>query len=206
MTTAQGKPSPAPHLSGATVRAMVLAAAALLPWLYALGNELFLTKLHGGEGGDLAVLELGIFDAWDGERLIGPYSRFGWHHPGPLYFYLLLPIYALSRASACALFITSSLIGCAALGGLLWTAWTSLRDTQRSWLCCYCRSRYWPSCRCCSESGSGRGIRSSWCCRSGFCCCSPPAWRRDEFRLCLGRSRSTLSSVRPMWEPPSRLR
>jgi hypothetical protein len=25
---------------------------------------------------------------------LGPYSRFGWHHPGPLYFYLLAPLYA----------------------------------------------------------------------------------------------------------------
>jgi hypothetical protein len=112
----------------------MLTAMALAPWLYSLGNELFLTELHGAEGGDLAVLELGIFDAWEGKRLIGPYSRFGWHHPGPLYFYLLLPIYALSKASSAALFITSGLIGCCALGGLLWTAWGSFRNPQRGWL------------------------------------------------------------------------
>jgi hypothetical protein len=31
-----------------------------------------------------------------GALLVGPYSRFGWHHPGPLYFYLLAPWYWMS--------------------------------------------------------------------------------------------------------------
>lgn len=43
--------------------------------------------------GDLALM------AWDVERatraslLVGPYSRFGWHHPGPLLAYLLAPFW-----------------------------------------------------------------------------------------------------------------
>jgi hypothetical protein len=138
MNTGQAMSSPArlrsllAVVSGARALALMIALAALLPWVYALANELFLIGLHGGEGGDLAVLEVGILDAWEGERLLGPYSRFGWHHPGPIYFYLLLPLYAVSKASSAALYITSALIGCFALSGLLWTAWTSFRRAGRS--------------------------------------------------------------------------
>jgi hypothetical protein len=37
---------------------------------------------------DLAVVELYAELATQGRLLPGPYSRFGWHHPGPLYFIL----------------------------------------------------------------------------------------------------------------------
>jgi hypothetical protein len=43
--------------------------------------------------GDGAVLELGTFRAAHGVQLVGPYSRFGWSHPGPAYFYLAAPFY-----------------------------------------------------------------------------------------------------------------
>ena len=43
--------------------------------------------------GDGAVLELSTLHASHGAQLVGPYSRFGWSHPGPLFFYLALPIY-----------------------------------------------------------------------------------------------------------------
>src|ERR1043166_6073345 len=46
--------------------------------------------------GDMAVLEIGTLHASTGAQLLGPYSRFHWNHPGPLYFYLLVPFYVLS--------------------------------------------------------------------------------------------------------------
>lgn len=45
---------------------------------------------------DMAVIEGATHAAARGTLLVGPYSRFQWHHPGPLYFYLLAPFYALS--------------------------------------------------------------------------------------------------------------
>jgi hypothetical protein len=39
--------------------------------------------------GDIALIDLGARDAWRGHQLLGPYSRFGWHHPGPVLFYLM---------------------------------------------------------------------------------------------------------------------
>lgn len=41
------------------------------------------------EGADDALLTLAARDAEGGRVLVGPYSRFGWHHPGPSYLYLL---------------------------------------------------------------------------------------------------------------------
>jgi len=46
--------------------------------------------------GDEAVLGLRVIDAAHLHALVGPYSRFGWSHPGPALFYVLAPVYALS--------------------------------------------------------------------------------------------------------------
>jgi hypothetical protein len=43
--------------------------------------------------GDPATLELRTLRAARFEQLLGPYSRFLWSHPGPMYFYLALPVY-----------------------------------------------------------------------------------------------------------------
>jgi hypothetical protein len=45
---------------------------------------------------DTAVIESYTLYASRAQLLVGPYSRYGWHHPGPLYFYLLAPFYVLS--------------------------------------------------------------------------------------------------------------
>jgi hypothetical protein len=42
---------------------------------------------------DLAVTETYTILASQGRLLVGPYSRFSWHHPGPIYFYLVAPFY-----------------------------------------------------------------------------------------------------------------
>src|SRR3954469_12226727 len=44
---------------------------------------------------DLAVTETYTILAAHGRLLLGPYSRFSWHHPGPIYFYALVPFYRL---------------------------------------------------------------------------------------------------------------
>ena len=43
---------------------------------------------------DIALTELFTREAAHGRLIVGPYSRFGWHHPGPTCFYLLAPFYA----------------------------------------------------------------------------------------------------------------
>ncbi len=45
--------------------------------------------------GDAAVLEIYTLHALKGTQLLGPYSRFGWNHPGPAYLYAIAPTYEL---------------------------------------------------------------------------------------------------------------
>src|SRR6202163_138579 len=52
---------------------------------------------------DTAVIESYTLSASRARLLVGPYSRYGWHHPGPLYFYLLAPFYVLSGKLAAGL-------------------------------------------------------------------------------------------------------
>src|SRR3954467_14574849 len=44
---------------------------------------------------DLAVTETYTILASQGRLFLGPYSRFSWHHPGPIYFYALVPFYRM---------------------------------------------------------------------------------------------------------------
>lgn len=63
------------------------------------------------ESADDALLTLTTRDAVTGRQLLGPYSRFGWHHPGPSYFYLLsLPTWVWHRAP------TGSWVGATLIG------------------------------------------------------------------------------------------
>ena len=69
---------------------------------------------------DIAVTELYTELATRGQILVGPYSRFGWNHPGPIYFYMLAPFYALSEHRAAALFAVAVGINLAAILALVW--------------------------------------------------------------------------------------
>ena len=54
--------------------------------------------------GDYAGLELATRYVPSGRTLLGPYSRFGFSHPGPLYFYALAPVYALWGSTSTGIF------------------------------------------------------------------------------------------------------
>jgi hypothetical protein len=69
---------------------------------------------------DLAVTELYTELAMGGRVLVGPYSRFGWHHPGPVYFYLQAPLYAVSGQAAAALYVGALAINIVALVTIVW--------------------------------------------------------------------------------------
>lgn len=60
-----------------------------------------------GPWGDQAVIQLSTDRAARFQQLLGPYSRFGWSHPGPLYFYLLAPLYKLLGSSQRSLAVAS---------------------------------------------------------------------------------------------------
>jgi hypothetical protein len=52
---------------------------------------------------DIAITELYTREAAHGRLLVGPYSRFGWHHPGPFLFYALAPAYSIGGSNTAAL-------------------------------------------------------------------------------------------------------
>ncbi|HZD66509.1 MAG TPA: hypothetical protein VE152_10475, partial [Acidimicrobiales bacterium] len=64
--------------------------------------------------GDPAIIEIQTRMAIRFQALLGPYSRFGWHHPGPAYFYALAPFYALAGHSMAALVLGQLVINATA--------------------------------------------------------------------------------------------
>ena len=92
-------------LACAVVLLLAVAAFRLLPPTY--------------PAGDRALLELSAIHATDGRLAVGPYSRFGWSHPGPVYLYALAPFYALSGRREFSLDATALLINLAALAVLI---------------------------------------------------------------------------------------
>jgi hypothetical protein len=69
---------------------------------------------------DLAVMELRIRDVGGpATPLVGPYSRFGWHHPGPLAFWVLALPYRLAGARPVGLLLGTAAVHAAATAGCL---------------------------------------------------------------------------------------
>src|SRR3954471_1723225 len=73
---------------------------------------------------DTAVIESYTLYASRAQLLVGPYSRYGWHHPGPLYFYLLAPVYVLAGRSTPGLSAGALLIN---LSSVVLLAWVMVR-------------------------------------------------------------------------------
>jgi hypothetical protein len=69
--------------------------------------------------GDYAVLELYTRLAAQGRQLLGPYSRFGFHHPGPAYFYASVPLYVLSGERFAGILMTAATINVLSVALLL---------------------------------------------------------------------------------------
>ncbi len=53
---------------------------------------------------------------------VGPYSRFGWNHPGPLLFYVLAVPYKLLGSRSIAMHITALAINAGTIGLIAWVA------------------------------------------------------------------------------------
>ncbi len=64
---------------------------------------------------DIALIDLSTLGVLHGTQPVGAYSRYEWHHPGPLYFQLLAPLYALSGHRHLAIDAGAAAINVAAL-------------------------------------------------------------------------------------------
>ena len=69
---------------------------------------------------DAAVTEIWVRTALDGDALVGPYSRFGWHHPGPTWFYLAAPLYLAFGRSLDGLAVAAAAVMVASIGLAVW--------------------------------------------------------------------------------------
>ncbi len=69
--------------------------------------------------GDHAVLELYTRLAAEGRQLVGAYSRFDVHHPGPAYFYASVPLYELSGESYRGITLTAFALNALAILAVL---------------------------------------------------------------------------------------
>lgn len=110
-------------------RLFVCAIAAVLPlapWIFTLpAKRLGASVIEG----DMAALGLQVYHAVHGASLLGPYSRFAWHHPGPAYFYWLAPFYAALRYDSMALVLGSLALNVACT---VFTVWAALRINARA--------------------------------------------------------------------------
>ena len=81
--------------------------------------------------GDEAILESSV--AHVGRQLVGPYSRFGFHQPGPAYYWLQAPFYRLPGASPAALFLGAFCINLGAAVGCVAVARRFLGEAAARW-------------------------------------------------------------------------
>lgn len=72
---------------------------------------------------DIALIELHVRDVGSEEVLLGPYSRFGWSHPGPMLYYLLAVPYRLLGSASGGIAVGALAINTAALMGITAIAW-----------------------------------------------------------------------------------
>jgi hypothetical protein len=74
--------------------------------------------------GDWAMIELAVADMGTAHtRLLGPYSRMGWSHPGPLLLGLLAVAYRLTAMAPWSLLVGAAAINLAAVGVSMLLAW-----------------------------------------------------------------------------------
>jgi hypothetical protein len=111
----------------------VLALAALLP----LGVLLVVTIVQAQADffpwGDHAVVQTEVVKSGHGDQLLGTYSRYRWHHPGPALFYFLLAPYYVFGATTGALNAGVVLLNLLAVGTVLFVVARRAGTTAVLW-------------------------------------------------------------------------
>lgn len=98
------------------LRAIVAVAVTLLVVAPVVLAALDLVDVEYRPGLDHAWIELRVHDVGGDETpLVGPYSRIGANHPGPLAFYLLTPVYDLLGSSSTALLSSAAVLNALAV-------------------------------------------------------------------------------------------
>ena len=110
--------------SRSTTASVLIAATAFLTFLLVINHRLFSVTIH--EYTDFAANALQIEKAKRFHELLGNYSRWGFHHPGPAFFYILafgeklfLDVFHLVPAEMNAQILTITLLNTAFLFGTI---------------------------------------------------------------------------------------
>jgi hypothetical protein len=93
-------------------------AAALLPLLVSAISMAVRVGTEYRPQADQAWIELQIRDIGHFPVLLGPYSRFGWFHPGPLLYYVLWLPYRLTGSTSVSLVVAALVVNAAAVTGI----------------------------------------------------------------------------------------
>ncbi len=98
----------------AALLVLPLVVSACYLW-FAVGSAYF-------PNSDWALFELHTRDVFHHLLFVGPYSRFGWNHPGPLLFYTLALPYKLSGSRSISLHVTALIVNGLTIVAIAWVA------------------------------------------------------------------------------------
>lgn len=121
-SSTEGAPDPEEAPSGRRARALsVVAVAALaVPFAVAVGHLAATAGTHVYLPDDLALIDLHTRQALHWRQELGPFDRYGWHHPGPVYYYLLATVARALGPGARAEFVGATLVNGLAAVGVVW--------------------------------------------------------------------------------------
>lgn len=120
LTGGRSRPADEETLVGLNFLLVALGLAVLLPVAWSAARAVFGGPAQVALGGDYAVLEIYTLHAKRFTQVLGPYSRFHWNHPGPVYFYLLLPFYVAFGEMSRGLLAGAFTINLLSLVGAVW--------------------------------------------------------------------------------------
>ncbi len=110
-----------------------LALATVGAFLWAEAGRILIGRPHVVMYGDQALLELGARRALHLDQLVGPYSRSGFHHPGPAVFYVLAPFVRLLEPAGPGLYLGAVILNAAALVAVVAVIWRRAGPLAALW-------------------------------------------------------------------------
>jgi hypothetical protein len=102
-------------------------------FLLAEAGRILAERPHVVMYGDQALLELGARRSIHLDQLVGPYSRSGFHHPGPAVFYLLAPFVRLLEPTGPGLYLGAVVLNAAALVATVAVIWRRVGPVAALW-------------------------------------------------------------------------